>query len=127
MPSPDRPVEEAQEGAPDAQRSGAMIDVQALEALVRRAAASVYGVARVGGSSWRERLRRWLGRRSAGVHVTADEAVRVEIELSLLPGVPTAQVARNVEDAVRYLVQRDLGVAIDDLLVRVDGAVAPAR
>jgi uncharacterized alkaline shock family protein YloU len=103
------------------------IDQKALESLVRRAAAGVYGVARVGGGGWRARLLRLLGRGAPGVQATSERPLRVELDLALVPGVPAAQVARNVEDAVRYLVQRDLGVAIEDLLIRVDGVPAASR
>jgi uncharacterized alkaline shock family protein YloU len=43
--------------------------------------------------------------------------------------VPADEVARNVEKAVRYLVQRDTGHAIDELVIHVDGARVspPAR
>ena len=123
MPVPDRPVEDS--AAPSPAPRG--LDHRALAALVRRVAAGSYGVARVGVGGWRGRLARLLGRDSAGVTVSEPPPLRVEVELELLPGVPAAQVAQNVEDSVRYLVQRDLGVTIDDLLIRVAGTQAEPR
>lgn len=123
MPSPDSPAGGA--GGPSAP-AGQAADRAHLERLIRSAAGGVYGVAAVG------RPGRWatiLGRLglSRGVTIGGDPGLTVEIDLALVPGVPVAQVARNVEEAVRYLVQRDGGHTIDELVVRVDGQPVSSR
>jgi uncharacterized alkaline shock family protein YloU len=102
------------------------IDQEQLARLVRRVAASAYGVAEVRGRGWYQRLLGWLDRPTAGVAVATEPQLRVEIDLAVVPGVPGAQVASNVEEAVRYLVQRDMGVAIDELEIRVGGVSVSA-
>jgi len=97
------------------------IDARQLARLVNRVASEAYGVAEVRGEGWYQRLLGWLRRPTAGVTVTTEPRLRIEIDLAVVPGVPGAQVASNVEEAVRYLVQRDLGVAIDELEIRVGG------
>jgi uncharacterized alkaline shock family protein YloU len=97
------------------------IDREQLARLVRRVATAAYGVAEVRGQGWYQRLLGWLDRPTTGVAIATDPKLHVEIDLAVVPGVPGAQVASNVEEAVRYLVQRDMGVAIDELEIRVDG------
>jgi uncharacterized alkaline shock family protein YloU len=118
MPAATAPSDGAAERPPAAHRSN---DPQQLARLIRRVAREAYGVAEVRGQGWRQRLLGWLDRPTAGVTVTTDPQLRVQVDLAVVPGVPGAQVASNVEEAVRYLVQRDMGVAIDVLEIRVDG------
>ena len=59
--------------------------------------------------------------RVPGVRVDADGHFRVEIHLALAAGLPARAVASNVEESVRYVVQRELGRAIDELRILVDG------
>lgn len=91
--------------------------------LVRRTAADAYGVLSVGGQRWYDRLLSLIGRGRRGVSVQM-QPLRIELRLRVAPGLPTAAVADNVEEAVRYAVQRDLGRSIDELTVHVDAADA---
>jgi len=50
----------------------------------------------------------------------------VEVNLELVEGVPPGAVASNVTKAVRYVVQRDLGRTIDELVVMEAGRPLPA-
>jgi uncharacterized alkaline shock family protein YloU len=91
--------------------------------LVRRTAADAYGVLSVGGQRWYDRLLALIGRGRRGVSVQM-QPLRIELRLRVAPGLPKAAVADNVEEAVRYAVQRDLGRSIDELTVHVDAADA---
>jgi uncharacterized alkaline shock family protein YloU len=78
-------------------------------------------VAAVTDRRWRERLADRFGRRVPGVRVEDAAGLRVELHIELAHGVPAAAVAANVEEGVRYIVQRELGRTIDELLLVVDG------
>ena len=89
--------------------------------MVRAAARASYGVAAVAGERWHERLAARLGIDLGGVTVFSDPELCVRVNLRLASGVPQAQVAANVAEAVDYTVQRDTGRKIDDLTITVDG------
>jgi hypothetical protein len=78
-------------------------------------------VATVRGPRWYDRPLGWLGLATPGVRVRADDRLSVEVNLTLVKGVPSAAVASNVTTAVRYIVQRDLGQTIDELVVLEEG------
>jgi uncharacterized alkaline shock family protein YloU len=122
MPSPDSPAG----GARDRPLAGGRdIDRRQLERLVRRAASEAYGVAAVRRPGRLAGLFERIGIPAGGVTITTDPSLAIEIDLLLLGDVPAAQVAVNVAEAVRYRVQRDLGVAVESLVIRVDGEVVP--
>lgn len=98
-----------------------MEDEREIERIVRAAARSSYGVAAVAGEGWHQRLAGRLGLELGGVSVTAGPPLRVTVNVHLAPGVPAAQVAANVAEAVRYNVERDAHRHIDQLSVTVDG------
>ncbi|CAN5569363.1 hypothetical protein BH23CHL7_BH23CHL7_22620 [soil metagenome] len=99
-------------------RSGKQLSIARL---IRDAALSAYGVAAVTDRRWRDRLAGRLGRRVPGVHVEEQGGLKVELHIELAQGVPAPAVAANVEESVRYIVQRELGRLIDDLRLVVDG------
>jgi hypothetical protein len=78
-------------------------------------------VAAVSGPRWYDRPLGWLGLATPGVRVNAADRLRVEVNLALAKGVPAGAVASNVTKAVRYVVQRDLGRTIDELVVLEEG------
>jgi uncharacterized alkaline shock family protein YloU len=89
--------------------------------VVRSAAESVYGVADVVGPGRLDRLSARLGLGSRGVSVATVPTLAVTVDVRVAEGVPRTQVATNVADKVRYVVERDLGQHIGRLVVRVDG------
>jgi uncharacterized alkaline shock family protein YloU len=97
------------------------MDEREVGRVVRSAAESVYGVSAVVGSGWADRLAARLGMGSSGVTVTRTPALRVTIDLRVAETVPAHQVAANVAEKVRYVVERDLSTPIDHLEVKVDG------
>ena len=97
------------------------MDEREVRRVVRGAAESVYGVSAVVGSGWLDRLRATFGMGDSGVTVATDAGLSVIVDLRVAPTVPQAQVAANVAEKVRYVVERDLATRIDKLIVRVDG------
>ena len=97
------------------------MDEREVRRVVRGAAESVYGVSAVVGAGWLDRLRASLGMGDSGVTVATDQGLAVVVDLRVAPTVPQGQVAANVAEAVRYVVERDLATHIDKLIVRVDG------
>jgi uncharacterized alkaline shock family protein YloU len=106
---------------PPPERAGGSLPEQDISRVVRAAALSCYGVAAVSARRWTERLLAFVGRGSPGVTVAAEPRFTVEVNLSISPNVPRAQVAANVADAIRYAVHREFGRSIDQLTVLVDG------
>ena len=107
------------------------MDEREVGRVVRSAAESVYGVTAVVGSGWVDRLATRLGLGSGGVSISRDSEgrLRAEIDIRVADSVPADQVAANVAEKVRYIVERDLTRHIDTLVVRVDGrpvALPPA-
>jgi hypothetical protein len=70
---------------------------------------------------WYEGVLGWLGLRTPGVRIRSRSPLRVEVNLALVEGVPAQVVASNVTSAIRYVVQRDVGQTIDELVVLVGG------
>ena len=48
-------------------------------------------------------------------------ALTIELDLTVAYGVPVAEVARQVDSAVRYAVRRALEIEVDRLTIRIDG------
>jgi uncharacterized alkaline shock family protein YloU len=97
------------------------MDEREVGRVVRAAAESVYGVAAVVGPSFVDRLATRLNLGRSGVSVQIEPELRVTVDLKVAEGVPQRQVAANVAEKVRYVVERDLGRHISQLTVRVDG------
>jgi uncharacterized alkaline shock family protein YloU len=110
----------------------ALVTRRALEDLVRAATLGSYGVTGFAASLPR-RLLAALGLGQAGLRVAMVDGLAVELDLTVAHGVPIAEVARQVDSAVRYAVERATGREIDRLSIHVDGlrwqpgaATAPA-
>jgi uncharacterized alkaline shock family protein YloU len=89
--------------------------------LARRAALESYGVARVSGPRWYDRLLGVLGFTTPGVDVRVDGGVGIELHVGLAHGVPAQAVVANVAERVRYVIQRELGQDVASLTVFVNG------
>jgi uncharacterized alkaline shock family protein YloU len=97
------------------------MDEREVGRVVRSAAESVYGVVAVVGPSWADRLVDRLNLAHSGVTVASKPNLRVTVDLRVAEGVPANQVAANVAEKVRYVVERDLAKHIAHVTVRVDG------
>ena len=102
-----------------------LVTRRAVGDVVRRAAIGSYGVVAVSGPRpWHDALA-WIGRATPGVRVRLGPPVTVDLYLSVARGVPVAEVARNVDSAVRYRVRQALGREIDELAIHVDRLRTP--
>jgi uncharacterized alkaline shock family protein YloU len=80
-----------------------------------------YGVTGfAGGRSW-ERLADWLGLPPRGIRIGLEPQLRIELDLTVAHGLPIAEVARQVDSAVRYAIRRALGREVERLTIHVGG------
>ena len=69
-----------------------------------------------------ERVHAALVGRSAGIWISfADDRLAVHLKLRVVAGLPVAEVARQVDSAVRYGIRRALGREVDELRIRIGG------
>ena len=93
--------------------------------LVRAAVLGSYGVAGFAAGPW-ERLRARLAGRPPGIRVSlAHDHLRVHLQLRVAAGLPVAEVARQVDSAVRYGIRRAFGREVDELRIRIGGLDQP--
>jgi uncharacterized alkaline shock family protein YloU len=59
--------------------------------------------------------------RQAGARPAAAPVVQIDLDLTVAYGVPVAEVARQVDSAVRYAIRRALGREVARLTIHVDG------
>jgi uncharacterized alkaline shock family protein YloU len=104
----------------------ALVTRRAVTDIVRSVTLGSYGVVDVGDS----RLARWLGWLGVpgGVRVAvAEDRIEVDLRIRIASGVPIAEVARQVDSAVRFAIRRALRREVDRLSIRIAGlAVRPA-
>jgi uncharacterized alkaline shock family protein YloU len=55
------------------------------------------------------------------LHAVARSGLTIELNLTVAYGVPVAEVARQVDSAVRYAVRRALAMEVERLTIHVDG------
>jgi uncharacterized alkaline shock family protein YloU len=91
-----------------------------VEDLVRSATLGSYGVTGFASPLGR-RLLAMLGVRQPGIQVSVAPELTVDLDLTVAPGLPIAEVARQVDSAVRYSVERATGRPIDRLTIHVGG------
>jgi len=93
--------------------------------IVRAATLGSYGVAGFAGGPI-ERLTAALGGRPPGLRVVvSDDRLAVRLNLRVAYGLPVAEVARQVESAIRYGIRRATGREVDTLTIRVGGLETP--
>jgi uncharacterized alkaline shock family protein YloU len=100
---------------------------RAVTDIVRTVTLGSYGVVALGGSKLARGLAALTGR-SAGIRVSlAGGGIAIELRLRVAHGVPIAEVARQVDSAVRFAIRRALRRDVDRLTIRVAGLeVRPA-
>ena len=93
--------------------------------LIRTATLGSYGVTGFAAGPI-ERLRGSLGLTSPGIVLHLDAGIEIELDLTVAFGVPVAEVARQVDSAVRYSIRHALGREVARLTIHIDGLrVAP--
>jgi uncharacterized alkaline shock family protein YloU len=92
---------------------------RAVTDIVRTVTLGSYGVVDLGGS----RLARWLGGmtgRPPGIRVSlAGGEIAIQLRLRVAHGLPIAEVARQVDSAVRFAIRRALRREVARLTIRV--------
>ena len=88
--------------------------------LVRTATVGSYGVTGFAARP-HERLLERLGLAHPGISVQLGDAIDVDLDLTIAFGVPVAEVARQVDSAIRYSIRRALGREVRRLSIHVDG------
>lgn len=94
---------------------------RAVEAIVEAAVRSSYGIT---GFAGRGPLARLVGRatgREPGIDLRSLDPLRIGVRVQVAPGLPVAEVARQLESATRYAIRRSLGREIAELIVDVAG------
>ena len=97
-----------------------LVTGRALDDIIRTATLGSYGVTGFAGGPL-SRLLAQLGLRQPGLAVRLDDGIEIELDLMVAMGVPVAEVARQVDSAIRYAIRRALDREITRLLIHVDG------
>ena len=106
-----------------------LVSRRAIVDLIRNATLGSYGVIGFAGGGLAGRLAKRLGLVPRGISLElTGGAIAIDLDLLVAHGVPIAEVARQVDSAVRYAVHRALGRDIDRLTIHVGGLrVAPSE
>lgn len=89
--------------------------------VTRAAALGSYGVAGFEAGPI-ERLHAMLVGRMPGIRISfAGGRLTIDLKLRVTAGLPVAEVARQVDSAVRYGIRRALGREVDELRIRIGG------
>jgi uncharacterized alkaline shock family protein YloU len=94
---------------------------RAIVDIVRIAVQGSYGVMGFGDPSTVRKLLRWLGLDRPGIRLSTDGGLRLDLFINVAAGVPIAEVARQVDSAVRYSIHRHLGIEVSALAIHVAG------
>jgi uncharacterized alkaline shock family protein YloU len=97
-----------------------LVTRRAVVDLVRTATVGSYGVTGFAGSPF-ERVVGRLGLTQPGIAVHLDDELDIELDLLVAFGVPVAEVARQVDSAVRYALRRALDREVRRLTIHVAG------
>jgi uncharacterized alkaline shock family protein YloU len=97
-----------------------LVTRRAIVDIVRGAVLGSYGVTGVDAGPF-ERLLGRLGVREPGIGVRLDRGLEIDLHLTVAYGVPVAEVARQVDSAVRYGIRRALDREVRRLAVHVGG------
>ena len=102
-----------------------LVTRQAVLDLIRTATLSSYGVTGFAAGPL-ERLLGRIGFAQPGIGLRLDAGLEIELDLTVAYGVPVAEVARQVDSAIRYAIRRGLGREVARLTIHIDGLrVAP--
>ena len=97
----------------------AVVARRALGEIVRDAALGSYGVTGLAEPTLLARCRARLGLGSRAIRVTLHPTVTTEVWLTVAYGVPVAEVARQVDSAVRYRLERALAHEVGPVSIHV--------
>ena len=98
-----------------------LVTRRAIVDIVRTATLGSYGVTGFAGGGWLAAILDRLGVRPRGIHVAFADRFEIELDLTVAFGLPIAEVARQVDSAVRYSIRRALDREVDRLMIHVGG------
>ena len=98
-----------------------LVSRRAVIDIVRMATLGSYGVIGFAGGGLVGRLGERLGLAPRGIHVRLADGLEIELDLVVAHKLPIAEVARQVDSAVRYAIRRALDRDVDRLVIHVDG------
>ncbi len=121
-PGAAQPPREATLPSPNEHESGeSLVSRRAISQVVRAAVTGSYGVTGLSDDRPAQWLLVRLGLRPPAILVRLRAGIQVELQVLVAAGVPVAEVARQVDSAVRYSVRRAIGREIDTLTIHVGG------
>jgi uncharacterized alkaline shock family protein YloU len=94
---------------------------RAIVDIVRTAVQGSYGVTGFSDPSFGRRLLRWVGLDRPGIRLTTEGGLHLDLFINVSFGVPVAEVARQVDSAVRYSLRHYVGTEVAALTIHVDG------
>ncbi|HEU6438883.1 MAG TPA: Asp23/Gls24 family envelope stress response protein [Terriglobales bacterium] len=94
---------------------------RAIVDIVRTAVQSSYGVTGFSDASLARRLLRWIGLDRSGIRLSKNGGLHLDLYITVAFGVPVAEVARQVDSAVRYSLRHYVGAEAADVAIHVDG------
>jgi uncharacterized alkaline shock family protein YloU len=97
-----------------------LVTRRAIADITHAAVLGSYGVTGFAGGPL-ERLLGALGAGRPGLRITIDPTLDLDLDLTVAYGLPVAEVARQVDSAVRYSLRRALGREVDRLTIHVGG------
>jgi uncharacterized alkaline shock family protein YloU len=97
-----------------------LVTRRAVVDIIRTAALGSYGMTGFAAAPL-ERLLGRLGLGQPGIHLRLDDDLEIELDLTVAFGVPIAEVARQVDSAVRYAIRRSLGREVGRVTIHVGG------
>ena len=97
-----------------------LVTRRAVVDLVRAATIGSYGVTGFAGRP-HERLLEWFGLAQPGIDVRLSATLDIDLDLTVAFGVPVAEVARQVDSAIRYTIRHALGREVGQVTIHIDG------
>lgn len=94
---------------------------RAIVDIVSTAVLSSYGVTGFADPNLARKLLRWVGLDRPGIRLTTEGGLQLELYLKVAFGIPVAEVARQVDSAVRYSLRRATGAELASLAIHIDG------
>jgi uncharacterized alkaline shock family protein YloU len=102
-------------------RGRSLASRRAIEEIVRAAVLGSYGVVGFADDAGLARLLRLVGLGGSGIRVRTGGSFTVDLGLTVAFGLPVAEVARQVDSAVRYALRRAVDREPDRLTIHVAG------
>lgn len=97
-----------------------LVTGRALVDIVRTATLGSYGVTGFAAGPI-ERLLGRLGLAQPGIAVRLDDGIEIQLDITVALGVPVAEVARQVDSAIRYAIRRALDREVARIFIHIDG------